>query len=79
MHKIFGRIYLDVNRTIEIYHSFVVTNKRIDHQMDAAEFYYLFYTVFSKTPSKDQTIHTKNSNDKFTYWKFLNIYLIFLD
>ena len=54
MQNVFGDIYLGGNKTIVADDLFIGTNKGIDHHMVAAEYEWIFYTVFSESPFKDK-------------------------
>ena len=52
-----GDIYLGGKKTISSDEWFIITNIRIDFQMDAAEFYGLLYTILSEETFNIKRIH----------------------
>ena len=62
IQKTFGEMYLGGKKIIMCDYFFIVTNKRIDHHMDAEEFKRLFYNFCQKFLSRIRELISKAVN-----------------
>ena len=66
LQKKFGEIYLGGKRTISTDMFFILSNVRINCQMDASEFEGLLYNILSEEPFANHRLDMTNEKDDYT-------------